>query len=59
MSAYQATSTTIKYGDTNTEYVIDGKWKGVYVTELVAIKNDSLSDIRYFKHGIGIQFIVL
>ena len=30
--------------------------KGVYVTDLVPLKNDFLPKIKYFKDGIGIQF---
>ena len=47
MFVYQPTSSTIKFRDTNTvsssEYMLG--IKGVYVTDLVPIKNDSLSKI--------------
>ena len=56
MFVYQPTFSTIKYRDTNTEYVIGWKSKGVYVTDPVPIKSNFLPHIKYFKHGIGIQF---
>ena len=56
MFVYQPTFSTIKYQDINTEDVIGWKSKEVYVTDLVPIKIDSLPDIKYSKHGIGIQF---
>ena len=58
MFVYQPTSSTIKFRDTDTvsswEYMLG--IKGVYVTDIVPIKNNSLPKIKYFKDGIGIQF---
>ena len=56
MFVHQPRFSTIKYGDTNIEYVIEWKSEGVNVTCLIPIKNGSLPNINYFKHGIEIQF---
>ena len=47
MFVYQLTSSAIKSTGTNT--ISSWKPKGVYVTDLVTIKNDSLPKIKYLK----------
>ena len=54
MFVYQPTFSMIKFWDTNT--VISWESKGLHVTDLVPMKNDSLPKIKYFKHEIGILF---
>ena len=48
MFVYQPRFSTMKYQDTNTRYVIGWKSKGVYVTDLVPIKNNSLPNMKIF-----------
>ena len=48
MFVYQPTFSVIKYLNTSTEYIISWKSKGVYNTKFIPIKNDSLSNIKYF-----------
>ena len=56
MFVYQSTYNVIKYLNTSTEYTTSWRSKGVYNTKLIAIKNDYLPNIKYFKYKIGIQF---
>ena len=45
---YQPTFSAMKYQNTNTKYVIGWKSKWVYVTDLVPIKSNSLTNIKIF-----------
>ena len=48
MFVYQPTFSAMKYQNTNTKYLIGWKSKGVYVTDLVPIKSNSLTNIKIF-----------
>ena len=47
MFIYQPTLSMIKYHNTRTEDIISCRSKGVYITKLIPVKNDYLSNIKY------------
>ena len=56
MFIYQSTFSMIKYHNIRAEYIISWRSKGVYITKLVPIKNDSLPNTKFFGEKIALQF---
>ena len=56
MFVYQPTFKTIKYKNTNIEYITEWISNGLYNSRLNALNSDFLLNIKYFTKRMGIQF---
>ena len=54
---YQPTFNKLELKEDNgTEYIIGWKSKGVYISKLTALHGTFLTNVKYFRNEIGIQF---
>ena len=56
MFVYQPTFSMIKYHNTKTKQISSWRSKGVYITKVIPINNDSLPNIEYFYEKIELKF---